>query len=167
MSLPYSISPCPLVDAIVEIRFDASVLPGAVFGMLYEKLSETFPKAIQLQVATIPEEMRRLNPALLYQPQFRLEGEQFVALIGPNMFAVGMLGEYPGWSTLSAGLKRALAVLEKTRVIKTVHRFGLHYVNYFGRNILVQRYIDFLVVRKSQYVQTPFLSAVTAYQKPM
>jgi hypothetical protein len=32
---------------------------------------------------------------------------------------------------------------------------------------LVQRYIDFLVVRKSQYVQTPFVSAVTAYHKPM
>jgi len=145
MSLPSSISPCPLVDALVEVRFDASVLPGAVFGMIYEKLSETFPKAIQLQAATVPEEIRRLNPVLLYQPQFRLEGEKFVALIGSNMFAVGMLGEYPGWPSLSAGFKRTLAVLEKTHVIKTVHRFGLHYVNYFGRNILDDLTLRFFI----------------------
>jgi uncharacterized protein (TIGR04255 family) len=94
--LPVRISPCPIVDAVVEIRFDASVPPGAVFGLVYGAIKHAFPKPIQLPTLNVPEEMRRLNPALLYQPQFRLESETLAALIGPNMFAVGMLGEYPG-----------------------------------------------------------------------
>lgn len=148
------------MDVVVEIRFDASVLPGAVFGMVYGGLSPMFPKAIQLQAATFPEEFRRLNPALLYQPQFRLEGQKFVALIGSNVFAVGMLGEYPGWPSLSAGFKEALALLEKTRVIKTIHRYGLHYVNYFGRNILKDLTLRFLIKDEAIIGESTFFKTV-------
>jgi len=162
MSLPVSISPCPLVDAIVEIRFDTSVLPGAVFGIVYDTLKGMFHKATQLQMAAFPEEMRKSNPALLYQPHFRLESENLVALVGPNVFAVGMLGEYPKWATLSQRIRDALALMDKTGIIKTVHRFGLHYVNYFDRNILPDLELRFFIGEKEVTGETTMFKTVLA-----
>lgn len=135
---PISIDPCPLIDALVEVRFDPAVQPEAVFGILLTKLSHKFPKVVPLQPAILPEEMRKLNPALFFQPQFRLEGEKFAALIGPNVFAVAMLGQYPGWKVLSNEFRQTLRVVHESQVIKTTSRFALHYVNYFDRNILPQ-----------------------------
>ncbi len=134
--IPNKISPCPIVDATFEVRFDASVPAGAVYGLVYNALKGKFPNQIQLQTVNLPEQMRLLNPALLYQPQFRLEGEGLAAMIGPNVFAVGMVGEYPGWQDLSVAFTETLKLLKTSGVVKTAHRFGLHYVNFFRHNIL-------------------------------
>ena len=136
VELPTSIDPCPLVEAVVDVRFEPTVPAEAVFGKIYSRLSQKFPKVTQFPFTILPEAMRKLNPALVYQPQFRLESDNFVVLTGPNIFAVGMRGGYPGWQKIYGEFRETLGLAEESGVIKTIHRFGLHYVNYFDRNIL-------------------------------
>ncbi|MBV9672497.1 MAG: TIGR04255 family protein [Verrucomicrobia bacterium] len=49
--LPVAIDPCPLIDALVEVRFDPAVQPEAVFGILLAKLRDRFPKVVPLRHA--------------------------------------------------------------------------------------------------------------------
>ena len=147
VALPDSIDPCPIVDAVFEVRFDPIVPPLAVTGMIFQKLITAFPTVKQLPVLPIalPEDVRRAHPALTNQPQFRLERDDFVALVGENLFAIGVLGLYQGWSITSRAFKEAISSFLEANVVKTVQRFGLKYVNYFPRNILPDLTLDFLV----------------------
>jgi uncharacterized protein (TIGR04255 family) len=60
--LPISVEPCPIVEALAEIRFEPSVSPDAVFGYAHRALQENFPKATDLPGRAIPEAMRISNP---------------------------------------------------------------------------------------------------------
>jgi uncharacterized protein (TIGR04255 family) len=146
MRLPIRISPCPIVEAIAEIRFEPTVPPDAVFGQLYSTLRGKFGNLKQLPGKTIPEEMRQANPLFRYQAHYHLEGEGIAVLIGPEVFAVGMLGSsYPGWSALSNAFRDTFALLLDTKVVKTVHRLGLRYTNFFDRDILHELTLSFTI----------------------
>ena len=43
IQLPASIEKCPIIDALIELRFEAKVNPSAVFGMIYSVLMEKYP----------------------------------------------------------------------------------------------------------------------------
>jgi hypothetical protein len=38
MKLPVSISPCPIVESVTEVRFETTVPEDAVFGLVYQAL---------------------------------------------------------------------------------------------------------------------------------
>ena len=40
MKIPKRINPCPIIEAIVEIRFEANIPPDAVFGVIYNEYPE-------------------------------------------------------------------------------------------------------------------------------
>src|SRR5208282_1462648 len=106
--LPVSIDPCPIVDATVELRFETKVPGPVIVGLAYERLKQLFPKISQLQNFPIIEELRKLNPAIIYQPDVRFESEGFVALLGARVFAVGVNGPYTKWALVSQAFSEAL-----------------------------------------------------------
>jgi uncharacterized protein (TIGR04255 family) len=136
IGLPIQISPSPIVDVTAELRLESTVPPAVFIGLCYEKLIQQFPKVAQLQFAPIPDQLLKLNPALAYQPQFRFESDDFVALLGPNIFAVGANGPYPGWPAARKGFNAAISLFASLDVVKTLHYFGLKYVNFFPGNVL-------------------------------
>jgi len=136
VALPVEIDPCPIVDVVTELRFDVSVPDAVGIGMSYQKLTQRFPKVIPLQVAPISEQLRQLNPALIYQPHFRFEADDFIALLGPKLFAVGVNGRYPGWPATSKGFSEVMSLFTSANIINLLHRFSLKYVNFFPGNVL-------------------------------
>jgi uncharacterized protein (TIGR04255 family) len=72
----------------------------------------------------------------MYQPQYRFESDDFVALLGPNMFAVGVNGAYTKWATISKAFRAAFDLFKETNIIGAPQRFGLKYVNFFPGNVL-------------------------------
>ncbi|HTA29241.1 MAG TPA: hypothetical protein VK731_02075, partial [Candidatus Cybelea sp.] len=58
MRLPYKISPCPIKEAVAEIRFHATVPDQAVFGIAYQALAPEFQNPEALPTSIFPAEMR-------------------------------------------------------------------------------------------------------------
>lgn len=131
MKLPALISPCPLIEAVLDVRFETRIPSGAVFGYVYQVLRDSFPVATELAGAAITTQLRALNAALTYQPQYRLENNDFAVLISPQSLSIGMRGQYPGWPRLGPGFVDTMTRIAETDLILQATRFGLRYINFF------------------------------------
>jgi len=98
--LPIQISPCPILNAVLEIRFvtgeDWALLPG----LLYTQIKERYPKFENLPIAEMPEEIFRIDPNLIYAPRMRFLGQGFIVQFGPRVVSLLTRDEYPGWQRI-------------------------------------------------------------------
>ncbi len=133
--LPVKITPCPIQEAVIEVRFSPSAPAEAVYGLLYAALRDSYPDSEDLPLAQIPESIRRQDPELEHQPVRRLVRPGFMVQVGPKVVSVVTRGEYPGWTALSSESRRVLDLVRQQRVVDNVQRLGLRYVNFFGFNI--------------------------------
>jgi uncharacterized protein (TIGR04255 family) len=162
--LPVSISPCPIIDVVFDTWFDPIIPPEAVFGLIFKAFGDDFPKLESLPGALVPTETRNTNPVLLYQPSHRLMSNDLALLIGPRNFAVGIRGQYPGWTSLRPQFETILRRFDGLGVMTKPQRFGLRYINFFPGNVLPQLRLQFSLEGE------PFLAEQTAFrtviQKP-
>jgi uncharacterized protein (TIGR04255 family) len=134
--LPKRITPCPILEAIVELKFSSAVLPDAVFGILYQEFSKDFSGKIdKLPILQIPEPIRAVDPNLMYQPHYKLTAGNLTFQIGPRVTSLSNFKEYMGWETFSMKLKEVFLRLEKLQVVKTVERLGIRYINLFKEDV--------------------------------
>jgi len=136
MKLPIKISPCPLIEASIEIRFDSRIPSDAVFGVLYSRFQEEFPTLEKLPILQLPEEIRIKDPNLQFQPYYKLINDNIVLQIGPKVITIGCINEYIGWSNFSRIVKNNLKKTKDSKIIARVTRFGLRYINYFDLDIM-------------------------------
>jgi len=143
--LPVSIEPCPIVDATAELRFEPAVPSAVAVGLAYERLVKKFPRVSPLQIIPFPDEFHKINPALAHQAQFRFESDEYVALLGPTMFAVGVNGPYTKWPRISPNLQEAFDLIRETKIVGVPIRFGFKYMNFFPGNALSNLNVTFNV----------------------
>lgn len=134
--LPIKIDPCPIVEAVVEFRFSTSLPTDAVFGVVYSKLSDVFPKMDRLPISQIPEAIRNQDPNLRYQPQYVIKHDNLHLKIGPRVLTFSNINEYVGWDSYSTFIKSTLDRLLDTDVIQFPERIGIRYINLFKFPIL-------------------------------
>ncbi|MDR1756384.1 MAG: TIGR04255 family protein, partial [Culturomica sp.] len=99
MNLPTQITPCPIIESNIEIRF-SSPLPGdAIIGIIYSVLQPFYTNCIlePLPILQIPAEIRRQDPNLKDKPTHVIKTTDFNANIGSSVLIIGIPGEYPGW----------------------------------------------------------------------
>lgn len=135
MKLPQSISPCPIAEAVVDVRFETTVPEEAVFGVIYQALRDDFPKSTPLPLVSLPADVRKADPQLANQPLHRLDGEHLTVMVGPKSVTVGSRAEYPGWATVSERFRATLARVAQTGLIGKPERFGLRYISFFEGDI--------------------------------
>jgi len=133
--LPKRITPCPLIDAVVEVRFDSSLPPDAVFGMAYGKLKETYPKVEKLPILNLPDMIRNKDPQLVFQAHYKLSDDNSVVQIGPRVLSVNSPGDYLGWEPFYRRIKQSFEAVRPLGIIKTVTRLGIRYINFFDFDI--------------------------------
>jgi len=158
--LPLLIDPCPIVDATVELRFESAFPAAVAVGLAYQKLIQVFPRVSPVPNFPFPDAVRQLNPALLYQPQFRFESDDFVALLGPNIFAVGVNGPYTKWALVSKEFETALDLFKEANVIGTPQRFGLKYTNFFPENVFSKLNLTLAIAGTETSGQETFIKTV-------
>lgn len=135
MNLPKKISPCPIIDALLEIRFIPNINQNAVFGLIYNALQKDFPKVDNLPVLQIPESIRNIDPNLKFKPHYKIANEEFVVQIGPDVLSISSFPNYTGWTKFSTIISDVLNRIESTEVIKSVSRVGIRYINFFDDNV--------------------------------
>lgn len=135
MKLPKRISPCPILEANVELRFSSNVPPDAVFGVIYSQFKNDYNKLDKLPILQLPEQIRAADANLRYQPHYKLTKGNMVLLIGPNVMNVGCKTEYVGWDKLYPIIEDHFSKVKSANVINKALRFGLRYINFFESDI--------------------------------
>jgi len=129
--LPTRITPCPIVEAVLEVRFVTergwTVLPG----LLHQHIRDRYREPEDLPLAAMPEKFRESQSQFTYQPLASFAGEGFSVGLGPRVLSLAVTGEYPGWSVVNKELDWLLAKVEAANFISEGERIGIRYVDFF------------------------------------
>lgn len=136
--LPLSIEPCPIIDALVEIRFIAKVDPNAVFGLIYGALMQQYPGRIyNLPIMQLPEAVRVSDPSFRFKPLYRLITNDVTIQIGPDVLSISSSLPYIGWEQFKSHVINIINLINaKGNIIERVIRLGHRYINFFDMDML-------------------------------
>ncbi len=135
MNLPKRITPCPIIDALLEIRFVTSVHPSAIFGIFYNSISAKYPTVEKLPILQVPEPIRENDPSFQFKPYFKVTDNKFIVQIGPDVITISSHPKYAGWDNFSTEIFSLLQTIQKLNIVKNVVRLGLRYINFFPLDI--------------------------------
>jgi uncharacterized protein (TIGR04255 family) len=136
MKIPKKIDPCPIIESIVEIRFDSDLPADAVFGIAYTALKNEYPKVEKLPILQVPEIIRSKEQQFWFKPHYQLSNENFLFQIGPKVFSVNNINEYAGWDTFRERILATLRRISELEIVNDVSRLGIRYINYFDFDIM-------------------------------
>jgi len=129
--IPVRINPCPILEALLEIRFETS-LGDAIFGMFYGQVRHDVKSATPLPTSQIPEAFRNQDSNLRYQPTHRLEiDDHFTIQIGPKVLSFSVINNYPGWDKYNEFIDKYLSLFMEMKAIDSFKRIGLRYISFF------------------------------------
>ncbi|MEA1968809.1 MAG: TIGR04255 family protein [Thermodesulfobacteriota bacterium] len=136
MTRPTKITPDPIIDAVVEFRFESEIPPDAILGMLFSVVRNEFPNFTKLPIAEIPEEIRRNDPQLKFAPCYQSISNGYRLNVGPSVISFGNPGEYVGWKeNFYPFLQKIINQLEKSGIVKNFLRIGIRYIDFFTTDI--------------------------------
>jgi uncharacterized protein (TIGR04255 family) len=136
MMVPTRITPCPIAEAIAEVRFSSDFPKDAVFGVLYNGLKAEFRgEAMKLPILQLPEVIRSQDPQLAFQPYYRVNTGPYILQLGPSVLSVSAAGEYPGWTEFSVKIAKTIDLACQSGAMKRVSRVALRYINFFEFNV--------------------------------
>ncbi len=136
MSRPTRITPDPIIDAVVELRYESKVPPDAILGMIFAQVKSKYPDFKSLPITAIPEEIRKNDPNFLFSPYYQADDPPFKLNIGPRVISLSNTGAYNGWKEkFFPEIKNLLENLKKTGVVDRFSRIGIRYIDFFELNI--------------------------------
>jgi len=138
VKLPKKINPCPILECVVEFRFESPFPHDAIFGIMYNEFKSEYPNLQELPILQLPEIVRRQDPALRYKPYYKLSSsdKKFLFQVGGRVFSLINLSPYDGWTAFSAKIKDMIERVKKISVVDKYTRAGIRYINGFDFNIL-------------------------------
>jgi len=131
-SLPRHIEPDSIVEAVMEVRFDApTILPEVLFGRLAEHSAWSAFQQRRLPAYEIPAPLREADVNLRFAPIFELAGVDVArsVRIGPHSFSYHARAPYPGWLPFQGELHLAIDELCQKTPDLSVKRLGMRYLN--------------------------------------
>lgn len=139
-SIPTKIEPSPLIDVVVELRFDTDLSSSSILaGQLYNALDHRYPSYEELSTMQLPKQVRE-SADYKYSPHYRLSNEDYSIKVGKNVISIinhcSPDQEYAGWSSYKGVIDEVLRTVESFEMIQSFNRVGVRYVNFFTDNIL-------------------------------
>ena len=146
--LPKKLENDPIVDAIIEVRFETKMNPNVVFALIYGKVREKFDgkKVLSLPFSQMPPDIIRQDPALKYKPLYRIEGDECSLQIGAQMIALSSKVPYIGWDCFSTMFYEIVNLCFEC--FDKISRLGLRYINFFEGDISNKININFSLSEK-------------------
>jgi len=132
MSIPKKIDPCPIIEAVVEIRINTKIPGELMFGILYNKFQKDFPDVEKLPILQIPEQIRSIDPNLKYQPCYKLKSSKLSIQVGPKVISLANFEGYIGWQDFSEKIYNIFNIIFNSFKIDKIERAGVRYVNLFN-----------------------------------
>lgn len=135
-TIPTYLENSPLIDCVIELRFETDLVKSAVFGVIYNCIKETYPGIVyNLPISQLPEQLRVSDPNLKYKPMYRLENDKTILQIGSDVICVSSKMPYIGWNTfydITVDITKKVMALG---FIKRISRVGFRYINFIEGDI--------------------------------
>lgn len=131
VDVPRKITPCPIKEAVFEVRFKPALPEDAVFGVLYTFFKEEFTNFEPLPIMQLPNAIRSQDPNLKYAAHYRCCSNSFIVQIGPRAVSFININEYVGWDTFYSKIEEVIKKLEQANVAEEIERIALRYINTF------------------------------------
>lgn len=139
VKIPIKITPDPILEAVVELRFQTNFPADAIFGLMYAKLNEMFPNSYEaLPILQLPEAVRLHDKNLEYAPYHKFRDDQFQINIGPKVLSVVCLSPYTGWSKYFEKIQIIVDHFEELSCITNITRIGVRYIDFFDKTNLFE-----------------------------
>lgn len=142
---PTNLKNPPIIESVVEIKFNSSLPDEVVFGVFYSLLKDDgYDKIEELHTAKIPKEIMEHEPSLKFAPHYVLKSDEkpLSLLIGPKVLVFkyqkyqDSTMEYPGWHKYIYGeIIRILSKLTQVNHITEVIRVGLRAIDFIEDDI--------------------------------
>lgn len=129
MNIPKSLTPSPVVEATVEIRFQSKFPPDAVIGIVYSIYQDV--KLEGLPILQIPAEIRRQDSNLKYKPTHKFMLREYTVQIGGDVILLSSPIDYPGWENYKNVLRELLEKLKSINLIQHIEYISLKYLSFF------------------------------------
>jgi|APLak6261658528_1056013.scaffolds.fasta_scaffold02083_6 uncharacterized protein (TIGR04255 family) len=138
--LPTKLKKEPLVDAVFELRFDASAPVSSIFpGFFFSKLEGN--KNIEtLPTAELPKHLRDSDPNLQFAPVVRIHwNDDFLISISDRSIAVACKLPYPGWGDFKRAILKVVNLVGEVGIVHEIQRYALKYVDLIPCDDLKER----------------------------
>jgi len=147
---PSSLENPPLMEMIIEYRFQSTLPDEALFGLYYPIIKEYFLNYNTLPIMNIPLEARNSDISLIYQPHYHFHDQNnaLSLFIGPRVltfkyerFREGNINKYPGWRNYISKFSSELTnkIFDKL-ALRNIERLGIRYIDFFD-NLKLDKYI--------------------------
>lgn len=136
MKVQEKLAPCPIIDALIELRFTSRVPANAIYGVVFKALNAKYPNVENLPVLQFPESIRLKDPNLKYSPYHKHSNSEFVTQVGPSVFSLSSFPVYAGWKRFFEEISACIDLLKRLEFIDRVDRFGIRYINRFDFEII-------------------------------
>ena len=135
--MPLRLEKCPLVDALIEIRFESSIIGSAIFGIIYNLIRNDYKGPVtNLPILQVPEQIRKNDPNLKFKPLYRIEAEKYIIQVGDDVLCISSKIPYTGWGEFSSRTIELIKKISGENIINRVLRIGHRYVNFFEGDIM-------------------------------
>jgi uncharacterized protein (TIGR04255 family) len=132
---PTRITPCPILEALLEVRFVTSTPWNVLPGLLFQRIREKYSESKDLPLAKIPEELRRSEPNFSHLPLVSFDAGGYSIRLGPQVIALHSLGEYPGWTSIHAEMTWLVEQIREVGFFGEGSRLGMRYIDFFQGDI--------------------------------
>jgi uncharacterized protein (TIGR04255 family) len=150
MNLPKRINPCPIIDSVVELRFESEFPTDAIFGIIFAAVKNEYAKFQRLPVSEVPELIRNQDTNLRYAPFFQAASALFVLRVGPRVISLSNVSEYVGWDNFFLKLKDIIEKVKQTEVVSKFTRIGIRYIDFFESDIFNNVNLDIPDIKVNQ-----------------
>lgn len=134
--IPLKIDPCPIIEAVVDFRFDTKMPADAIFGIIYKSFRDEFSDKVEkLPILQIPEAIRSQDPNFRFQPHYRFQKENYLLQIGPGVINFINQENYLGWNAFYSKIKTSLLKIQGLEFVAKFNRLGIRYINLFPFDI--------------------------------
>ncbi len=127
------ISPCPIIEATIQINCTFAVNQDIVVGLIYSLLSKDDSNTLNIErlpILNLPEDIRRNDPNLKDKPWYKINCGQFFICIGLFGVSLGVNPPYDSWTSFKDFASKIFLELKGT-VIKGISSIILKYLNFF------------------------------------
>lgn len=131
VTCPKQITPCPIVEAVVELRFESMFPSETIQGIVYQSLHTEYSNIEPLPIMELPQSIRENDKNLKFNPHFRLKNNDFLVQVGPRCISIVSQKDYKGWEKYFSQIKKVFDQIKDVGIVQKPIRVGLRYISFF------------------------------------
>ena len=135
LKIPTKLSEDLILEAVLGVRFLTKLPAEVVYGHVYQAVAAVFPDVVveNLPILQIPEDIRKADINLRYQPYWRLAVGNYDVWVGHRVINLSVRKPYVGWVAWRGFMMKLLPDFQE--LLHGIEQISLRYINFTEQNL--------------------------------